>query len=236
MKIVTYTIGVLLGVALVLALFRQPLMIRGMTWALQRSSGATVEVGAAAVDPWRGRMTLRDVRLINPPAWPSPADVRVREIRMQYDWRSLRSDVIRFSEVVIDVERMDVRVDSQTLYDLQRRAVRRPSRPTVTPAPAPQPSSTEGAADSRAAPGRADAWPLTGARRQGRSSPQSAQRSIVIDSLTLRLGQLMVEEAFLHEWEPIVVPYTLNWEATFSQVDDLDRLLLRLTRELSALF
>lgn len=220
-RIFTAIIVVLVSVSAGLMIAR-PFLLR---WAVERALtgalGGDIELGILESSLRQGRLSLHDLRVINPADWPTDAEWLIREITVEYDWRTLFAERVRLREVVLDIQQITMVVDMDGLTSLQNAATGRKRRAPGVPAVAEvsrleDPEGSESPRHDQAS-----------ARRQ-----QESKRQLQIDRLDFRLGRIDMYNALFGEVDDEAVPIILNLEQTFYNVEDMDQVVQALTRSL----
>jgi hypothetical protein len=192
-----------------LGLAREHLTRHIMLSLLHNGIGGDIAVTAFESDLAASRLTLRGVHLRNPRVWPSGLDIYLNELSCDYEWATLFRRPPHLTALTVDIARVEMRLDEQSLVHMQnnlvRQALRTPRRSRV--------AANEDAhlADSPSA------------RREW--SGQDATGGMRIDHLILRLGEFTVHNALLPDQEPVPMTYRLNLEQEFENVTDFDEVI-----------
>ena len=221
-RVVTKWIVLTLAILAVGLALARPWLIRfAVERTLQHSLGGEIDIGQLESNLRQSRLSLREVRIINPTAWPTDAEWFIAEITVVYDLSTLFRQTVHLQEVILDIEQIRLTLDMDSLMDLQQVATGRP------PPIRPQPGAT--------LPATADAPPVTTDPEPILPPPPPnaiAARDLQIDQLHFRLGRIDIINALFGEIEEEPVPIILNLEQTFYDVDDMERVVQALTRSL----
>lgn len=216
-----------LGIGLAAA--RPWLIRRGVERALNNSLGGDIEIGQFESSLLRSHLSLKDLRIINPDAWPTDADWIIAEITVNYNLSTLFRQTVHLREVTLDIEQIQLTLDMDSLMSLQSAATGR--RPATSPTP-PRPDRSpahESAPDAEVLdPPPAHPEPA----HVHREPTVRASRDLQIDQLNFRLGRIDLINALFDEIEDEPVPIILNLEQTFYDVDDMEQVVQALTRTL----
>ena len=198
----------LLALALVVVIpLRNSLIKSRLTRALAEQTGFGVELDSVNLGLTEASIELNGLRLYNPPDFPERGALEIRQARVDYDWRSLFSRELRFSEIVLDVPSLVVvrKADGETNAErLGGKGRARARRPAESPAePTPGPSGGEGPAGAEKPP-----------------------RSFRVDRLVLRVGTVEYRD---HTRAgagggPGITAMTLNVEQEHRDVTSLEQL------------
>lgn len=224
MKCIKMIMGVAVVVVLIAlgAFMARPHLIR---WAVEQSLasalGGDIEIGHLESSLRDARISIQDLRIINPADWPTDAEWIIQEITVVYDWRTLFSKTVRLHEVILDIQRISMTVDMNSMRSLQSAATgRRRHLPATT-------TETEfTGSDALLSTQIPHQEPSTGEQRK------RSDRNLMIDQLEFRLGRIEMYNALFGEVEEEAVPIILNLEQTFYNVEDMDQIVQALTRSL----
>lgn len=192
-----------------LGLAREHLARHIMLSLLHNGIGGDIGVTAIESDLAASTLTLRGVHLRNPRAWPSGLDIYLNELSCDYEWATLFRRPPHLTALTVDIARIEMRLDEQSLGHMQnnlvRQALRNQRRARV-------------AANEDA----------NGTNRPSvlRERPErDAANGMRIDHLVLRLGEFTVHNALLPDQEPVPMTYRLNLEQEFENVTDFDEVI-----------
>ena len=105
MKTLLFLLGLFALVALGWMLFLPTIVER----ELRQVTGFDVRVEVLAANPFTGHVTVRGLRATNPPGYPSPDFVRIRELRAdvnEYSW--LFTDRLYIDDLFVDAEAVQI--------------------------------------------------------------------------------------------------------------------------------
>ena len=175
---------------------------------LAEGLGAEVDVHQTSVDLWRSTVSLTGIRLRNPDGFPGDTAVEIERLQATYRLSSLFSRAVRLSDVVLDVNRVVLVTNEEghtNLDQIARRSGLR-DRPREDTMPVPGDARIEDEGTVGVRPGQ----------EQVRE-----ERSVHIEHLTFRLGNVEMRDYSRGTPQPRVRHYRLNLERTFSDVDDV---------------
>ncbi|HMO50720.1 MAG TPA: AsmA family protein [Kiritimatiellia bacterium] len=217
MKIISRVIIVLVVLALIPMLFSNRWLTRLAVDRIEQETGFQVAFGELHVGLLRPVIRIQDLVLSNPPDYPHPEALVVREVYVHYNRLSLLTDTIRLNELRLDVPRV-VMVRPQeggsNIEDLTRAGRSKPDSPQPTPPPAPEPrtSPTEPVA----------------------AEPAKSKRHVEIDQLTVKLGEMEVRQYVPRGSEPIVMTVPIGFDRSYQNVTNVQEVGRQIAVELLA--
>ena len=212
-------------------LLRDRLAKRLVESALVTHLGGTPEVESLRLRPWQSRATLTGLHLDGHEDWPLDARIHIQAIDLRYRLASLFRPVVELPHLLLDIEQVTVVLrEGETLnpqqWGVARREPRR-ERPAARPETETPPPSAE--RDDFADPmARTDPVEPPKATRRARQA-----RDVSIDELTFRLGTLELHEMQPGDTAPHVRTYRLNYERTFTDIENMEEVIQALQTDLA---
>lgn len=186
--------------------------------AIEKQTGFQADVGDISVGILRPYVRVRDLVLTNPPEFPHPDAVTLGELYARYHRLSLFRKEIHFDEIRIDVRRV-VMVkpphERSNLEVLGRVGEKKKADDSTTTDPSSRPGSGSPSGD----PSPEDA------------SEQEPARSIKIDRLNIKLGEVEVRQYRDTGQEPSVTMVPVNLDRTMLDVTNMQAAVRQLTSE-----
>lgn len=215
-------IGLAVVVLIVVSwLVRQPLLNRAVVRTVERELGGSVELSSVSISLLRSRLTVDDLVLINPRDFPTEAELHIRTIEVDYRFWGLWRDPVPLRRVELDIERLIVPFDIEALMQLRGTTLRDLRRPRTEREPSALPVEVE--------QGQASIFSDIEPSSEKPASARRIRRSVFIDHLVFRLGEIMMVMDYpTGEGVPIV----LNLEQNLTNVDSADQLALSISHTL----
>ncbi|MGA1530924.1 MAG: AsmA family protein, partial [Kiritimatiellia bacterium] len=221
MKRIGYILLVLIILFALPFIFGKRIVERVALQMIEEATGFRASVGDIDVRILRPVVRIQDLTLSNPPEFPYPEMLHIRELYVRYDWITLFGDNVHLDEVRIDVPRI-VMVKPETgksnvelLADLASSddgGVTTPSpKEPPPPAPAPAPSGEE--------------QPIA-------IEPAKREQKLTIERLNIKLGEMEVRQYMANRSDPVIMPIPVGLDSTFTDVSDLDPVITQLSGEL----
>lgn len=198
MKALKYTLLLLVALVVALAAMRNSLIKREAKRMLNRETGFGLELGKVDVGLFSTSVDLHDVKLLNPPDFPEPLAFDVRQVKADYDLRSLFADEVRLSEVILDVPMAVIVKNEKGETNLQRLSAAGKKGGAAKPAPEP-----------------------------GEQQPESAKKApkpFRIDTLVVRLGTVEVHDYTVKGDKPGVTKLTLDIDQVHTNVTSVSQI------------
>jgi len=215
MKIFARILMVLILVTAVVVLLADRLIARYAKQAIEESTGFGFTMDEFYIGVLKPVIRVKNLTLTNPVDFPHPEAITVRELSMAYDRTSLFSDTIQLRDVVIDVPKVVmVRTPEGSNFDAISKAGKS--------------KSTEKKGGSAETPGT----PTPGDKKAATNEPA---RSIHIDELTVRLGEMEVRQYRKDETEPTIINIPVDLDRSYSNVTNVEQVAMQLGSELVVL-
>lgn len=213
MKIFARLLMVLVLVAAVVVLLADRLIARYAKQAIEESTGFGFTMDEFYMGVLNPVIRVKNLTLTNPSEFPHPEAISVRELSMSYDRTSLFSDTIQLHNVVIDVPKVVmVRTPEGSNFDAMSKAGKG------------KPSEKKG--------GTAGTPGTPGDKKAATNEPA---RSIHIDELTVRLGEMEVRQYRRDETEPKIINIPVDLDRSYSNVTNVEQVAIQLGSELVVL-
>ncbi len=204
-----YLKGLLLVIVVALVVLiplRNTLLKRQLEKLLAEQTEFGVELGRVHLGLTSASFEVDGFTLTNPPDFPEAGALEVKQVRVDYDWKSLFSREVRFSEITLDVPKMVVvrKADGETNAErLGGRAKQKKEEGDSsgkTPEPAPEPPSAP--------------------------AEEKEPRTFRVDRLVLRIGTVEYRDYTKAEknGEPAITAMTLNVDQEYRDVTSLQQL------------
>lgn len=211
MKLLVRLLLIIGVVAVGLLCLRDTLVKRGLQRALEEQTGFRLEMAALKLGLWTSSFEIRDARLLNPADFPDPDAVQIERIKVDYDFWSLFSREIRFSEVVLDIPKLVVvkKADGETNTERlsgKGGESRGGHRGGEKPGPAPQPKGEP--------------------RPEPEAKPETKARDFRIATLVVKVGAVEYRDytKAKQNGEPGVTTVTLNMDQEHHDITSLGQL------------
>lgn len=208
MKVLKVFLLFLAVALLALVPLRNILLKRQLEKLLAGRSGFGVELGSARLGLTSATFEVDTLKLSNPADFPDSEALEVKQVRVDYDWRSLFSREVRFSEITLDVPKLVLvrKADGETNAERlgagsknkPHQSAPPPDEPSAPPAPAPQPAPKK----------------------------ETQPRAFRVDRLVLRVGTVEYRDYTRSKngGEPAVTAMTLNMDQEYRDVTSLQQL------------
>ncbi len=201
---------------------RQPLLDRAVVRTLERELGGSIELSSVSISLLRSQLSLDHLVLINPRDFPTEAEFHIRSIEVDYRLFGLRRDPVPLRRVELDVERVIMPFDVEALMQLRGTTVRDMRRPRAPREPSPSAASQyDGPTSDAVVLKSSDQMPV---------APRTMRRSVFIDNLIFRLGEIVM---IMDYPEGEHIPIVLNLEQHLVDVDRVDHLALSIAHALT---
>jgi uncharacterized protein involved in outer membrane biogenesis len=211
MKLLAGILLVLVAIALIPVFFGDRLVHRYAVSAIEEATGFTAEIGQVDVGIFRPVFRLQDLTLRNPPEFPSPDALTIREVFVKYDLLSLFSDNIRLAEVRIDVPRI-VMVRPER-GDSNIEALAKAGKRKSETAPPKETNDTPPA-------------------KPVESTAAKPAKNITIDKLNIKFGEMEARQYRKDQPEPMVMTVPINMDRSFVNVTNLQTVASEVAGEL----
>ncbi len=213
MKIVVRLVLLLALLLLVAAFFSGRIVARVAKTAIEQSTGFGVEFGGVQVNLIRPMVKVTDLELRNPPEFPHAEALSVKEAGVVLEWGSLFARTVRVENITIDVPRVVmVRTPNGSNLDALTKGNKADGKGTTR---------TEGKG--------------TGENTQPKAETTKPKRSLVIDQLNVRFGEMEVRNYRKNNEEPAVLNIQVNLDRSYSNVTNVEAVAAQLTSELVVL-
>jgi hypothetical protein len=214
----------------VLGMRLKNVVLRGVTVRLlAQVTGFDVTMGGMDVGLLNPHVEIKDLRFRNPPDFPAGDALEVRHLLVRYDRRSLFAREIHLPEIALDIPHVQLvrRADGSTNLDgmgggpekIGRLELpdfpgqqRHPTEPPGEPPPVERPGG------EAAGPGEPE--PAEGSSG-GEPRPEREPRTVKIDKLSMKLGDVEVKDYSRGGPEPSVLHMQLGVDREFDDVTDL---------------
>lgn len=129
---VVLLVTIVLVVALGLFLGLDVLVRQAIRTSLERKIGVSVQLESARLGIRDGSLHLRSLVISNPPGFGLDPLLSLPELYLRYDGSAAASNVLRFSEVRLHLESLNLRVDAQGRTNLMELAAHSGGVPTLS--------------------------------------------------------------------------------------------------------
>jgi uncharacterized protein involved in outer membrane biogenesis len=219
MKRIGYILLVLIILLALPLFFGKRIVERIALQKIEEATGFQASVGDVDVRILRPVVRIQNLVLSNPPEFPHPEMLHIRELYVRYDWISLFGDNLHLDEVRIDVPRIVMvkpesgKSNVELLADLASGGDggATTTSPDEPPPPAPAPSGEE---------------------QPAADEPAKRERKLTIDRLNIKLGEMEVRQYMANRPDPVIMPIPVGLDSTFTDVSDLDPVITQLSGEL----
>lgn len=225
MKRIGYILIALVVLLVLPLMFSERIITRVAEQKIEEMTGFQASFDEIHVGLFRPVVRIGNLVLTNPPDFPHPEMLTIREVYVRYDWLSLFGREIHLDELRIDVPRI-VMVKPEgresNVEILTGRGGGGAAPKKQEPSAPSQPSSPGTSTPSR------DEAP------QANKAPPSVKppRTVTIDKLRVKLGELEVRQYSRDGREPIVVPVPVGLDRTFTNVTNVEAVMAELGGEL----
>lgn len=205
---------VVLVVALLAAviLLADRIVARALPRWVEEQTGFGMTMDDLSIRFTRPEVRIRNLVLTNPPEFPDPEALTVREARVRYNLLSLFGEEIRIYDLRLDIPRVVmVRTPSGSNIEALSRGGKQPPE-TGTPAPAPEGGGTG-----------------TGGTEPAAEKPPPQIR---IDAMNVKFGEMEVRTFRREGDEPSVLNVPVGLDRSFSNVTNLEQVAIQLSSEL----
>lgn len=220
MKRIGYILLALAVLATIPLLFSERIISRVATQKIEEMTGLQASFDEIYVGIVRPVVRIRNLVLSNPPDFPHPEMLTVKELYVRYDWLSLFGKEIHLDELRLDVPRIVMVKPEGRASNIELLTGRGEKTPPPTsgapPATSPAPASG------------ADRAPAT----TSTPAPAKPARTLTIQNLRVKLGELEVRQYGRDDQEPIVIPVPVGLDRSFSNVTNVDAVITELSGEL----
>lgn len=203
-----YLKGLLLVVVVALVVLiplRNVLLKRQLEKLLAAQTGFGVELGRVHLGLTSASFEMDGFTLENPPDFPEASALEVKQVRVDYDWRSLFSREVRFSEITLDVPKMVVvrKADGETNAE-----------------------RLGGKAKKKKEEGSSGTDPQPESEPPSAPAEEKEPRTFRVDRLVLRIGTVEYRDYTKAEknGEPSITAMTLNVDQEYRDVTSLQQL------------
>lgn len=217
MKRIGYILLVLVILLAIPLLFSNRIIERIAVQKIEEATGFQARFDQLDVGILRPVVRFKNLVLSNPPEFPHPEMLHVKELYVRYDRMSLLGDNVHLDEVRIDVPRIVMvkpesgKSNVELLADLASSGGNEATTQTPkAPEPAPAPTGGE---------------PTTG-------EPAKRERTVTIDRLSVKLGEMEVRQYMAERPDPVIMPIPVGLDRTFTNVTDLAPVITQLSGEL----
>jgi len=218
MKIAAKVLLVLVILGLLPVFFADRLARKYAVEIIEQQTGFRVDVGDVDVGVYRSRVQVKNLILTNPPEFPHPEALAIREIYIHYDWLSLFQEQVRVKKIRIDVSRVVMvksRHEKSNLEVLAKIGEQRADEKDGTPKPkSPPPTNkpqTTGPSDKRV--------------------EEKPERSFKIDELNVKLGELEIRQYRELGNQPSVINVQVNMDRTLYGVTNMQAAVRQLSSD-----
>ncbi len=204
---------VVLVVALLAAviLLADRIVARALPRWVQEQTGFGMTMDDLSIRFTRPEVRIRNLVLTNPPEFPDPEALTVREARVRYNLLSLFGEEIRLYDVRLDIPRVVmVRTPSGSNVEALSRGGNKPAD-TGTPSPSPGGGGTGSGGTEPAA----------------KKPPK-----IRIDAMNVKFGEMEVRTYRRDSEEPTVLNVPVGLDRSYSNVTNVEQVAIQLTSEL----
>ncbi len=185
---------------------RNMLLKRQLEKLLAEQTGFGAELGQVHLGLTSASFAMEGFTLKNPPDFPEASALEVKQVRVDYDWRSLFSREVRFSEITLDVPKMVVvrKADGETNAERLGGKARQKKEETESDGKAPEPAPEPPTAPEE----------------------EKEPRTFRVDRLVLRIGTVEYRDYTKAEknGEPSITAMTLNVDQEYRDVTSLQQL------------
>jgi uncharacterized protein involved in outer membrane biogenesis len=206
---------VVLVVALLAAviLLADRIVARALPRWVQEQTGFGMTMDDLSIRFTRPEVRIRNLVLTNPPEFPDPEALTVREARVRYNLLSLFGEEIRLYDVRLDIPRVVmVRTPSGSNVEALSRGG---NKPAETGSPAPEGGGTG-----------------TGSGGGKEPVAKKPPMKIRIDSMNVKFGEMEVRTFRSEGGEPAVLNVPVGLDRSFSNVTNVEQVAIQLTSEL----
>lgn len=219
MKIAAKVLFVLVIIGLLPVFFADRLARKYAVEIIEQQTGFRVDIGDIDVGVYRSIVQVKNLVLTNPPQFPHPEALAIREIYIHYDWLSLFQEQVHVKEVRIDVSRVVMvkpRHEKSNLEVLakigEQRADEKDSAPKPkSPPPVKKPETT----------GQPD-----------KKEVKQAGRAFKIDVMSVKLDELEVRQYREPGDKPSVINVKIKMDRTMHNVTNMQMVVSQLTSEM----
>lgn len=217
MKKVMIVILVLVILGLLPVFFADRMARKYAVQLIEQQTGFNVDVEAVDFRIYRSRLQVKNLVLTNPPEFPHPEALAIRDLYIHYDWLSFFQKQVHVKKFSIDVNRI-VMVKPQSrksnLEVLAKIGEQRADEKDQAPAPKPPPPPPE----------KTDTPPAQKVEKK-------AGRSIKIDELNVKLGEVEVRQYREPGDEPSIINVQVNMDRTMYGVTNVQAVVRQLTSD-----
>lgn len=218
MKILARIILVLVVLVVAAGLLANTLIQRYAVKTIEESTGFTVTFDDIHVGLLTPVVRIENLVLSNPPGFPHPEALNLREFYVRYNPFSFLSGPPRLVEVRLDVPRVvmvkpargesNVEILAKSMSGKKAGGGDKPPKKDAPPAPD----------EKKPAPPASD--------------EKSVQPPLIIDRLTVRFGEMEVRQYTAGQEEPMVIPVPVGLDRTYENVTNVEEVVTRLAGEL----
>jgi len=214
MKLTARILVILILLAAVTAMFSNRLVSRYTVRQVEKATGFTATIGRVNVGLLRPVIRINDLTLRNPPEFPHEEAFTIRELYVRYNRLSLLGRELRLNHLVLDMPRIVMvkpvkgKSNIELLAGMGKDSKRDRSAPETAPAPQPE---------------RKD---------PGEPKKKKEPRTLVIDEMTIRMGEMEVRQYFANRPDPSIISVPVNFDRTYHSVTNMETLAVQLSTEL----
>lgn len=217
-------LALVLGIGILVAgsIVKDRVAARIVSDVVQARTGFGLTLQSVDANLWKSTIEVRGLLLKNPPAYPDEEALAIDELLIDYDWRSLWSDRLHITDMVVDiplvvlVTKEDGDSNLQELSENMRRRI----------------AGKRAAAESGSSDGPEAAAP-SGSQQPSPPPVDGPEQSLRIDRLHLAIGKAEIRDyAYLKnpDGSPMVQTMDVNYEDTFVNIENADDLTDQVSR------
>ncbi|HMP90487.1 MAG TPA: hypothetical protein PJ991_09805 [Kiritimatiellia bacterium] len=214
MKFVARLVVILCLLALIPVFMADRVAEKYLVRALEKSTGLNVSLGSMKVGVVKPVITLRDLKLTNPPDFPHPDAFYIREMSMHYNRLSLLGRELHLNNLTLDIPRVVMVKPEQG-----------PSNLELIAGLGSREKQVGGGQDSQGE--KSDAPSETKPK-----SKDKTPRTVVIDVMNVKMGEMEVRQYRRDRDEPVVMNIPVNFDRTYHNVTNLESVAIQMSTEL----
>lgn len=221
MKRLAYLFLLIAALLTVPLLFRNPILTNIARNQIEKATGFQAAFEEIHVGLLRPVIRIRNLVLTNPPDFPHPEMLTVREVYVRYDRISLFGNNLHLEDVRLDIPRVVMikpEGRASNIEVLTGSASKKKPAPGGT-VPETQPGTPP---PDQPAPGEDG----------GETRVEKPARTITIDRLNVKLGEMEVRQYSTGRPDPLILPVPVGLDRTFTNVTNLEDVAQQLAGEL----